>query len=278
MNLAKAKLLPFLKVALFTLLLMLAACGSKVERLSDEVMENTYHIISAGSLRIRNGAGSVSIRGADTSELRLRAIKKARTAAQLKGIGINVAAQRDSLSITTNFLREKNKALSIGTGTVEYTLVVPQTIKIARLEMDDGKILIENMRGDEVRANLADGQMVIRNCFGKVHLAVANGALDLVYDRDDRQQFSVDAQVTNGNVRVFIPRNASYHLRAETVTGEITNDFGKTVELNGSAGRKLNMLVGKEGASPVTIRVTTGDVKITEPKTDDGTGSRDGSN
>ena len=269
MRMLTPKILLWRRAAMFSLILVLAACGSKVERWADEIIEKTYKIDPAASLRIRSAGGSVSIRGMDTPEMQLRAVKKARSAAQLNSIGINIAAQTDSVSITTNLLREKNKALSVGTGTVDYTLVVPQTVKIARLELDDGKVLIEGMRGEEVSANLADGQIAIRNCFGKVRVVVANGALDIFYDQSERQQFSVDAQITNGDVRVFIPRHASYHVRAETVNGEITNQFTERVELNDRAVRKIDTSAGKGVLPQIKIRATTGNIKIAEAKPPD---------
>ena len=95
---------------------------------------------------------------------------------------------------------------------------------------------------------------------------MANGGLDLFYDRFDGRQFSVDAQMTNGNARILIPRNGSFRIRAETTTGEIINEFASSVELNGHGGRKIDLSVGQPERSEITVRVTSGDITVAEAK------------
>jgi len=263
--------------AIFSLFLFLSACSSKVERMMDEVFEQSYEIEPAASLSIRNPNGLIEIHGTNTSQVQLRATKKAKSAAQLKNIGVNVAAQTDSISITTIFLRQKNIANAMASGTIGYSLTVPATIMLHRVDLDDGKISIEGMRGPELRASIVDGQLAIHNCFGNAHLTVANGALDIFYDRFEGHPFAVDAQITNGNARVFIPRGGPFHVRAETTTGEIVNEFANQVELNGHTGRKIDVSVGKSERSEIKLRVTTGDITIAEAKSEIENTTRNGS-
>jgi DUF4097 and DUF4098 domain-containing protein YvlB len=254
---------------MFSAFLLVAGCGKEVEQAGTEVFEQTYPLDPTARLTIRNLSGSISIRGADTTELKLHATKKATSAAQLKNITIGVAAETGSISISTSVLPQKGRSILSGTSTVDYVLVVPRTVKIARLELDDGKALIEGMEGEDVRANVVDGQLTVRNCCGNIHVAIANGNLDLSYQDCAERPFFAEAQVTHGSARVSIPRDASFHARAETTAGKIANDFAdEMVEVNGQSKRKIDMSVGPNARSQLAVRVTTGDISIAALRSD----------
>jgi len=249
-------------VGMLSALLWVAGCGKEIEQTGTEVFEQSYPLDPTARLSIRNLSGSISIRGADTAELKLRATKKTTSAAQLKNINIGVAAETGSIAISTSVLPQKGRSLLSGTSTVDYVLVVPRTIKIARLELDDGKVTIEGMEGEDVRANVVDGQLTVRNCCGNIHVAIANGNLDLFYQHCGERPFFADAQVTHGSARISIPRGASFHARAQTASGKIANDFAETVEVNGRSIQDIDMSVGPNARAQLAIRVTTGDISI----------------
>lgn len=276
-----SRIFTWFSAGLLSALLLMTGCGQKLEQAGTEVMEQTYPLDPTARLTIRNLSGSISIRGADAAELKLHATKKAASAAQLKNINISVSAETGSISISTSVLSQKNRSLLSGTSTVDYVLVVPRTVKIARLELEDGNVLIEGMEGEDVRATVVDGQLTVRNCCGNIHVAIANGDLDLAYEGCGQQTFLADAQITHGSARVSIPRDASFHVRAQTATGKIANDFAEMVEVNGQSVRKIDVSVGPDARSQLAVRVTTGDIRIaavgshpeTGPKTASSAGS-----
>src|SRR5439155_10323521 len=99
------------------LALLLTGRSSKKEseRPADEVIEQTYKVNADASLRITNPRGSVAIRGGDTSEVRIHAVKSASRAAQLKNITGDVTAEPSDLLIKTALLRQKNILFYAGT-------------------------------------------------------------------------------------------------------------------------------------------------------------------
>jgi DUF4097 and DUF4098 domain-containing protein YvlB len=266
-----SRLFRWSSAGMFGALLLAAGCGKELEQTGTEVFEQSYPLDPTARLTIRNLSGSISIRGADTTELKLHATKRAASAAQLKNITIGVAAETGSISISTSVLPQKGKSLLGGTSTVDYVLIVPRTVKIARLELDDGKVLIEGMEGEDVRATVVDGQLAARDCCGNVHVAIANGNLDLSYQHCGQQPFSADAQITHGSARVSIPRDASFHARAQTAAGKIANDFAETVEVNGQSRQKIDVSVGSHARAQLAIRVTTGDISIAALESEPGT-------
>jgi DUF4097 and DUF4098 domain-containing protein YvlB len=128
--------------------------------------------------------------------------------------------------------------------------------------LDDGNVSIEGIQDADVRANVVNGQLNIRNCCGNLKVAVANGGLDLIYGRCEGPYFSADAQILNGNARLSIARGAALRVHCETVNGKITNNFDSMVELNGLSSRKVEMSLGDGRRSDITVRVTSGDITI----------------
>src|SRR5687768_14233271 len=180
-------------LGMLSVCLLLSGCGSELDRAGTEVLEQTFQVEPAARLRISNLKGSISIRGADTTELKLRATKTAANAAQLQDININVAAETGSVFISTSFLPQKRSPRG-GAGSVDYVLVVPRTVNIVRVELEEGKVLIEGMEGEDVRANVVDGHVILRNCCADIHVAIANGDLDLSYqDCAPQRSFVADA-------------------------------------------------------------------------------------
>jgi DUF4097 and DUF4098 domain-containing protein YvlB len=128
--------------------------------------------------------------------------------------------------------------------------------------VDDGNASIEGIQNADVSANVVNGRLEVRNCCGDLKVSVANGALDLTYQRCQGPYFSADAQVLNGNARLSIGRGASFRVRAETVNGKIVNELGDTVQLNGAPQRKIDVSVGTKRRCDITIHVTSGDITV----------------
>jgi DUF4097 and DUF4098 domain-containing protein YvlB len=236
-------------------------CGSSLERAVAETTEETYPIDPAGTLSIRNALGSVRISGSDDSGMKLKAIKKAWSASQLNGIDVKVAAQSGSISLETIFPPQKTWRFSTRSGAVDYAIGVPRTIKISRLEIGNGDVLIEGMRGD-MHANLVNGALAARNCFGNAQFLVANGGLDLFYEKWEERRFSIDARIISGNARAFLPGHASFHVVAETINGNVANHLADRGERHPRRATKLNMSVGVENSSDIIIRATNGNIEI----------------
>jgi len=232
------------------LALLLTGHSSKKEseRPADEVIEQTYKVNADASLRITNPRGSVAIRGADRSEVRMHGVKSASSAAQLKNISVDVTADPGDVLIKTAFLRQKNMPF--------------YAARIARLDLDDGKASVEGIQSADVRANVVNGQLEIRNCCSNLKVAVANGGLDLIYGLCEGPYFSADAQILNGNARLSIAPGAALRVHCETVNGKITNNLDTMVELNEQSSRKIDMSLGTGRRSDLTVRVTSGDITI----------------
>jgi DUF4097 and DUF4098 domain-containing protein YvlB len=254
-----------------------AGCSPKVEEPRTEALEQTYEIDPEAGLSIRNIDGSIVIHGTETASLKLRTIKKASSGEEFKGINVTAIAEGKSVSISTKFISQKNKALSSGSRTVDYTIELPRTVNLTRVDLDNGNVLIDGIRAEDLHASVVDGQLAVRNCCGNAHVSVANGVLDLYYEACDRRRFQVDAQMTNGKAGVFIGPGASFHIQAETMAGKIINELGDIVNLNGQSTRRVDISTGNDAVRhDIKLRVTTGNIKIADLAAETGPDSRPG--
>jgi hypothetical protein len=252
-------------IALPILAMCFAGCGEQDDRIVEQIVEQTYKIEPDARVTVRNVDGSIRVYGsAGMHEVKIEAIKKAYGQNRLDKIVINVSAQGNSVSIDTIYPPKPKFGLTDRSGTVDYIIVVPESCTIPRLELTNGELLIEGMRGGKVTASLVNGRLYDHNGFGAHQLFVANGGLDVAYDWWEKGQFSIDARIVNGNARAFIPGDASFHLLASTVDGGISSDFSEQEERNGDTVQKIDQKVGDPSESVVQIRATNGSIRIAE--------------
>jgi hypothetical protein len=248
------------------LALSLAGCGSGKNRLLEESFEQLYAIEPNANISIQNGDGAVSVYGSNVNEMRVHAVKRAYQRARLKQIAIGVSTKPRSVSITTKFPPSPGWGMFDRSGTVDYTVTVPATANIAKLELDAGEVLVDGMRGKTTRARLGQGRMFARNCFTNLDLAIWRGNLILSYDWWETSTFIAQANLAQGNAWAYLPVGGALHLFAKAVHGEIFSDFETraVAESAPARGMKVDALVNGGGEAAIKLRVTEGNIKIVE--------------
>jgi hypothetical protein len=246
------------------LLLSLVGCGSKDGPVLEEAFERLYTIQPTADIAIQNHDGAVLIYGSNTNEMRVQATKKAYSRTRLKQIVIDVSVQPTSVSINVKLPPKPKWALFDRSGTVDCTIVVPATANVSQLRLNAGEVFLDGMHGRSVHAWLGDGRMFAHNCFADTDLTLQRGNLDLSYDWWDPEAFSAHADIARGNAWVFLPREAAFHLVAETGHGQIGNDFESPTVARPVAteAAKIDVLVNSGGQAAIKVRTANGDIKV----------------
>ena len=248
------------------LLMLLSGCGSGNNRVLEEVSEKVYTVEPDASISIHNQAGAISVYGSNVNEVRVRSVKKAYSHERLNQIAIDVSINPGAASVTAKFPSQPAWAFSDHSGTVDCTIVVPATASISGLDLNAGEILLDSMRGRELRARLNDGRVFARNCFTNLDLTVNRGTLVLSYGWWQREQFSAQVNVGQGNAWVFLPTDSAFHLLAHAGRGKILNDFNNVPLTANSSARemKIDQIINGGGSTTINVRVEKGDIKIAE--------------
>jgi len=228
------------------------------------MIDRSYKVEPNATLSITNRDGSIRVYGAggDIREVRVEAIKRAYSANRLKAISVQISATPNSITIETSYPNDSSAAFSDRSGTVDYVIVVPQTIRISKLELTNGEVLVEELRSDEARAKLGNGRLFAHNCFGNLDLALDSGNVAIVYEWWEEGEFSVRSKVENGNAFAYVPSEAAFHLIARTVTGKIANDFAEQRDRRSEPVRKIDMSVGGESKTTFQFETQDGNIKI----------------
>ena len=244
--------------------LSLTGCGFAIDRTFEETIEQSYKIEPGTNISIKSVDGSIHVYGSPASEITVQATKRAYTSKRLKQIAVNVSVQPDAVAIETNFPKEPRWGFFDRSGTVDYTIVVPDTASISGLELANGEVSVEGMRGQSVHAHVGDGRMFDHNCFSNVDVRVNRGTLTLAYEWWEPGKFSVQANIAKGNAIAFFPSDAVFHLIAETVHGRIASDFAPEGERRAEPTAKIDMSVNGGGEVAIKMNATEGNIKIVE--------------
>jgi DUF4097 and DUF4098 domain-containing protein YvlB len=245
---------------------LLLGCPPAVDRTLEEMIDHVYPVEPTATLSVTNRDGSIRVyaAGGDTRDVRVEAIKKAYSAERLKAISIKVSAQPNAISFETIYPPDSPMGFSDRSGTVDYVIVVPPTIRISKLELTNGEVLIEGMRSEEAHAQLGNGRLFAHNCFGNLDLTLKTGNLAIAYEWWEELEFSIRATIQNGNAFAYIPTDATFHLIAHTATGKIANDFAEKEQRRAEPINKVDMLVGGGDKTLFQFETQDGNVKIAE--------------
>jgi hypothetical protein len=245
--------------------MLLSGCGSADNRVLEEVSANVYTVEPDANISIQNRDGAILVYGSDANEMEVRAVKKAYSRERLSQIAIDVFTKPGVVSVITKFPPQPKWGLSDRSGTVDYTIVLPGTASISALDLNAGEVLLDSMRGREVRARLNDGRIFARNCFTDVDLTMNRGTITLSYDWWGDKKFSAKGRIAQGNAWVFLPTDATFHLLAEAAQGKIANDFSNfPVSANAvGTGLKVDQVING-GQTTIEVKVERGNIKITE--------------
>ena len=242
-------------------LLLIAQPVSAATKVLEETIEQKYELDADATLRISNTNGSIRVYGAETSEIFIQATKKAYTAERLKGIVVDVQATRKTVTIGTTFPPRKN-ALSDRSGTVDYIVIVPQAIKITQLELVNGEVTVEGLRGGGAKAHVTNGWVTGQNCFADLDLTVETGRLDVFYGWWENHKFAVKGSSKRGIIRAFLPSDASVMLNATAGIGRIINAFAAEKTGATDTVRSLNTVIGSNAAAAIELKAGSGDIQI----------------
>lgn len=220
----------------------------KGDELTEE-FHKSYPLSPTGRVSIANINGDVHISAWDGNEVKVDAVKRAYSAERLSEAMIDVVSAADSIVIKTKY-PERNQTFDDRTrvnnpASVEYTLTVPRNARIDNAELINGSLDITGVQGD-VRLSLINGEVKAGDLSGDVRISTVNGGVEANLARLTEAK-AVNLTSVNGPIVLIVPAGANADVKASTVHGKITNDFGWTVNEGQYVGRDMSGQVGSGG-------------------------------
>jgi len=228
--------------------LVAVAIGDETER-----FEQTYPLSANGRLSVSNVNGPIVVEAWDRNEVQLVAIKTADSKERLADVDIKVDAKPDYISVETDYgdwkVRNNGERWrDRGRLDVAYNLMVPRGAVLNEIETVNGSVTVSNFT-NMTRISAVNGTVKATNLRGTASLSTVNGEVAADFDRLDAGS-KISLETVNGRVNLVIPSDSNATLRAESLNGNITNDFGLPMQKGKYVGRNLYGTVG------------TGDVRI----------------
>jgi hypothetical protein len=243
---------------------LLIASSLPAGEVLQDVVERRFPLDPSGTFSLRAIDGTVEIYGTDSREVKIIATKKAFSPERLNAIAIRVNARQDSVNIETTPPPAPRHHFSDRSGTVEYTINVPQTARIAHVELPHGELVIDGMRGASIVANLGSGQLVTHNCFCDQNIHVNQGALNVFFDWIEERPISIEAEIEDGNMLARLPTDAAFHLQAVAKDGHVSSDFSPMETRKRGDASEINEVIGDAPATKLSLRASEGNIHISE--------------
>src|SRR5258706_259571 len=237
---------------------------SKGDQLTEE-FHQSYPLSATGRVSVENINGGVRISVWDQNEVKVDAVKKAYQRERLDEGQIEVVNTADSVRIKTRY-PERDQTFSDSErrrynnpATIEYTLTIPRKARLDSAELVNGSLEIVGLEGD-VQAACVNGHITASGLTGDVKLSTVNGGVEATMSSlNDSKAVSLNS--VNGTIVLNIPANSSAQIKANTVHGAITNDFGLQVNDGQYVGHDLSGQIGS-GGPPVHLSNVNGPISI----------------
>ena len=230
-----------------------------------EEFHQTYSLSPTGRVSLENINGGAQIKVWDRAAVQVDAVKKAYRRDRLAEAKIEVDATEENIRIKTEY-PDENQTFRSGQGrydnpaTVEYTLTVPRKAMLESIELVNGSIDIDGVEGT-VKASSINGRVIARGLLGEAKLSTINGPLQATFTQLDESK-PISLGSVNGNVTLIIPSNANAAIRAGTVHGSISTDFGIQVKHGEYVGHSMDGQIGT-GGPRIKLGNVNGSIKVT---------------
>jgi hypothetical protein len=230
----------------------------------EDVVERRFPLDPSGTFSLRAIDGTVEIFGTDSQEVKIVAVKKAFSPERLNAIAIRVDARQDVVNIETTPPPAPRHHFLDRSGTVEYIINIPQTARIARVELSNGELVIDGMRGASIAASLGSGQFVTHNCFCDQTIHVNQGGLNVFFDWMEERPISIEAKIEDGNLSARLPTDAAFHMHAVAKEGHVSSDFSPMGTRQRGDDSEISEVIGDGPATKLTFRAGEGNIHVSE--------------
>jgi DUF4097 and DUF4098 domain-containing protein YvlB len=251
-----------------------------------EEFQESYEVTPGMKLNVENFNGKVEILGWNGDEVEVYAEKKTNHGKdELKKVKIDVEIN-DEIFI-------KSIGVDDAKVSVNYEIKVPPGIEIQNIETSNGKIEIENVKGEaklhtsngkveverlegSVAVNTSNGKVEIEEVSGAVNVNTSNGKIEVenvkgvesLKTSNGKIQAEiaeiagekVELSSTNGNIEVYLAEYLDVELQADTSNGSITYE-GLSINVLESEKHHLKGKMG-EGKKKLIISTSNGKIEI----------------
>lgn len=235
-----------------------------------EKFEQTYPLSRNGNVSVSNVNGSIYVEAWDRDEVRLEATKIADSKETLADVEIRVNSTADSFSVEADYRATRWNDKRSGDGRhrkleVEFRLSVPRTAVLNEIETVNGSVSVANFT-NITKVSAVNGDVTATNLRGAASLSTVNGKVSADFESVDRAS-KINLSTVNGNVSLVLPSDVNATVKADSLNGNISNDFGLPVRKGQYVGRDM---YGRIGTGETQIKLSSVNGPLSVGRKNDG--------
>lgn len=226
-----------------------------------EEFHQTYPIAANGTVSLRNLSGAVHISTWNQNAVKVDAVKTAYSQERLQEAKIEVENTSDRVVIRTKYPDrnwddgDDNDGRRLAS--VEYNLTIPATASLDEVKLVSGDVDVHGVAG-EVRISTVSGNVNAQGLRGRAELSSVSGDVRVTFANAKNR---VKLNSVSGDVIASLPEDASVQVSANTVSGDISNEFGIEVEHGRYVGHHLSGQIGN-GEGNLELHSVSGEIRV----------------
>lgn len=234
-----------------------------------ESFEQTYPLMANGRVRVSNVNGSITVGVWDRNEVKVEYVKTADTRERLDAVSVEIESRGDSISVETDYGNWKQSGgenwRSGAKLVVDIKLTVPRGANLNEIETVNGSISVSDIT-NFAKVSAVNGTIVASGLRGTARLSTVNGEVNAEFDRLESSS-RISLETVNGRVNLTLPSDSNATIKADSVNGNISNEFGLPVRKGKYVGRDLH---GRIGSGETQIRLNSVNGVLSIKKKNDG--------
>lgn len=247
-----------MKTSFLVLALSFAVAAQADDYRFKEAFSRTAPFNPTGEVTLTNVNGDVAIQTWDKNEIRVEGEKSAKTEEELKQIELTIDLTPAKAAIQTHLPR-RDGFWSGGTirAAVRFTITVPATAVLSKIETVNSSVMIESVRGP-VNARTVNGAIHATGLSSDASLHTVNGSVHASFAAVSAGR-KIVLKTTNGSIHVAIPKDAGLALSSHTVNGHV--DCALPLQLGEKHHHSLSGTIG-DGRATLDADSVNGSVHI----------------
>ena len=227
-----------------------------------EKFEQTYPLSGNGRVNVSNVNGSITVEAWDRNEVKIEYTKIADSKERLADVQVKIDARPDSFSAETDYgdSKGRDRWRNGGKLVVEIRMMVPRGAVLNEIETVNGSVSVSNFT-NITKISAVNGSVTATNLRGTAKLSTVNGEVTADFDRLESGS-KISLETVNGRVNLVIPSDSNATVKADSLNGNISNDFGLPVRKGKYVGRDLYGKIGT-GEIPIRLESVNGGLSVT---------------
>jgi uncharacterized protein involved in tellurium resistance len=212
-----------------------------------ERFEQVYPFLPNGRVSVSNVNGSITVEAWDRNEIKLEYVKTADTKDRLADVTVNIDARPERFLAEAKYddVRNKETRNKWSRLNVDFKLMVPRGAILDQIGTVNGSVSASNFT-NRTKLGSVNGSVTGTNLRGSAQLETVNGEVLADFDALDAAG-RVTLSTVNGSVKLVMPSDANATVRADSLNGNIVNDFNMPVRKGKYVGRDLHARLGNGG-------------------------------